>query len=278
MKIFLHPLKTFPLFQPGLVVSLLFALSGTSFAADDRDQARATRLAQLNSNSSELVIKNAAFVSDVDSTPKAATMTNLVRALLRKYPEVNITIVGAEGVSVDNATIRWRERSSLYSNSASARATLTALREASGRKFDVQEFGDGDFLVSTQRAGASGRSIEVFKLGRLIGETIGLPVQKEIARLQNERGMLSANHGPEFPRMKQIAAEIAGLERQTEASEALCYALLDQIRHAVGTTLEDLKSTEPMPEFKLHSGTGLMIVIGGEQGLEVTRKIVAALE
>lgn len=258
-----------------LAASLLLAVCSVSSAAEESSTAAPG--GQNSSRSSALVIKSGSFDFRGKSTP--ATMRNLVDAIMRRYTGANIILVGAEEVRIEEVTINWRPLfSPADASPESVRATLGALREASGRRFEVQEFGANDFLVSATSTRASGRSVEVFKLSQITGAPTGFEMNKVLMRLTQERETLKLNYGPEHPQMKQNAADIAALQKQEDASENLARSLLGQIRESVAVTLEDLKATEPMPEFKLHSGTGLMVVIGGEQGLEVTRKIVAALK
>jgi hypothetical protein len=56
---------------------------------------------------------------------------------------------------------------------------------------------------------------------------------------------------------------------------------LEEVEHTVFTTLASLKeggvAENEMPHFQFHSGTGLLIVTGPPDAIEVARKVVSAL-
>ncbi|MEO6567818.1 MAG: hypothetical protein ABIO94_03570 [Opitutaceae bacterium] len=265
-----HPLS---LVRHFLATSMLIAFCSICRSAEESPPAKAGSSNFISAD--ELVIANGVFNF---GKPTPATMRNLVDTILRlRFPEMNITLTGAEDVRVENATIRWRKRplTEDVSNSGAVRATLSALREASGRKIEVQDFGPNDFVISAVPGAGTRRLVEVFRLSLLTGEPSGAEVTREITRLEVERSLMADSFGAEHPKMKQNAGQIDRLKRQL--ADASAKPAPDQIRDAVRMTLEELKSGEPLPEFKYHPGTGLMIVIGGEQGLEITRKVVAAL-
>jgi hypothetical protein len=43
-------------------------------------------------------------------------------------------------------------------------------------------------------------------------------------------------------------------------------------------TLQHLKSGQKKPTMQFHPGASLLVVVGGDEAIEVTRKVVAALE
>src|SRR4051812_47558927 len=100
-------------------------------------QAPESRAAEIPSEVAPLVVANGRFQRDGKST--AATVRNLIDFVQQRYPNANITIVGADDIVIEQLTLQWRDRLSRDDNGVTRpmppplRSVLTALAEASGR-------------------------------------------------------------------------------------------------------------------------------------------------
>jgi hypothetical protein len=234
----------------------------------------------------ELIIMNGVFAPERENA-RRATLRNLIDAITRRYPHANITIVGADDVPIGELRLRWGKRpdSGGYPDDVPLQGMLTALREASGRRFELQAFGRNDFVLSAIGGSSSPSRIEVFNLKSLPavrGLNVG-ELRVQLSSLEGERRVLGNQFTNDHPRMKENAVNIeqiqAKLASQSKSAEDTTKEFLSQIESIVRITLQQLNpgGTPPNPEFKFHPGTGLLVVVGNEQALEVTRKVIAAL-
>src|SRR5215212_3354961 len=95
------------LFRGGFIALIVLALNVAGWSAEKNTPPQSDGP---RSTGDELIIANGNFKTGERSSPATATMRNLVASILRRYPEANITLVGAEDILVENATIRWRKR------------------------------------------------------------------------------------------------------------------------------------------------------------------------
>jgi hypothetical protein len=231
----------------------------------------------------ELVIANGTFVSaDGRSTP--ATLRNVVDAITQRHPHANITMVGVDDVIIRNVRLRWGKRVGVEDTDPQdvpLAGMLTALCEASGRQFEVRPFGRNDFVLSTGDAPKTAQRVEIFNLGSLTRQDRNrAAMEEDVRRYEMEYTVLGKTYGEKHPRMLEIADRIAvwkaQLAQKTPAGQEVV-KVIEQIQDVVGTTLR-LKSRDALPEFKYHAGSNLLIVIGSDEAMDVTRKVIAALE
>ena len=245
--------------------SLLVSCCSLSFSADPVEKPEAFPTASRKPPGEQLVIVKGVFTRNGENVP--ATVRNLVDLVLQSYPDATITLVGVENIVIENLTLTLR-RVRVFADPATAKpqpvlSVLTAFAQASGRKFFVQPFSENDFLLSADIA-PSRQLTEVFNLGTLIKSNQGkLFTEDALRRLE------AAGIGKE-------EAEIIKLT-QSSAPPPSPQKLIEQIQDAVATTLR-ISSRDPMPEFKYHPGTNLIIVVGTEPAIDATRKVIAALE
>lgn len=255
--------------------------------AADADTPSALPTAARSGTAEELLIANGVFAARNGRT-SPATLRNLVDAITQRYPHANITIVGVDDVLIRDLRLRWGKNAVFEKGGAEdvpLQGMLTALREASGRRFELQVFGKNDFVLSAIGGGASPTRIEVFNLKSLpaVRQIPGGSAQLELFNLEGERRILANQYTNDHPRMKENAVHIeqtqAKLASQTKSTEETTRQFLGQIESIVRITLQQLNhgATPLDPEFKFHPGTGLLVVVGNEQALEVTRKVIAAL-
>jgi hypothetical protein len=230
---------------------------------------------------SEIVIKNGMLEHDGQRTP--ATLRRVVDLIAPAYRKLTVRMVGAENVLIQDVTLRLPRREMVDGKSVepSLHSLFAALRAASGNRFQVQAFSEQDFLLSADaHYVAAGRSAEVFKLNPLLAPRTP-DLQRAIDELDAELAVLAKRYGEKHPKM----ADMTDRRDVLKATQARATTprmdpakLIEQIQDVVRLTLELLNSGQPLPEFKFHAGTGLLVVIGSEEAINVTRKVVAALQ
>jgi hypothetical protein len=210
--------------------------------------------------------------------PVPATLSNVVDILREYYREASITVVGVDDVLIDNVTLRIAPRTA-YRGSA-LRIALAALAEASGRKFRVQDFSDQDFMLSADRSPTGRRTAEVFNLGHLLSNHQGKHLDRQIRDTETALTAVRKVMTNDHPRVADMTTQLEILKaHKAQAAPPLdSKKVIEQIMDTVAVTLGLLKSGEKQPEFQFHPGTNLLIVVGGDDAIEVTRKVVAALE
>ena len=185
---------------------------------------------------------------------------------------------------------------------AAVNAVLTALVEATdNRAFSVSHLGENQFLLARPRSelARATRNVEVFNLKLYLegpGERAMLEadlhereLQLELIESQRDRIKAAVSTGSmSTEELKVVESQRAqAKERMQLAAKQLLRARpnkeetarrLDQLFQVVQSTLAKLDPDEKMPEFEYHAGTHLLIVIGSDPAIAVTRKVVAALE
>jgi hypothetical protein len=265
-----------PLRAAGL--TLLFLVSSTMPAAVAQD---ATSAATRAATDSELVVSNGTFLRRGERVP--ATVRNIVDAITQRYPRTNITIVGVENVLIDTVTLRWGTarvapgQGEVY---PPLHGMLFALKAASGNRFAVESFGPTDFVLSPSNGRSGSRFAEVFNLGPLLGGNRTQQFERALldaeAELAAARKVFGADHPKVAERRTHVEMIKAHLAQGGPVNDPT--KTIERIQSAVKLTLQLLKSGEQPPEFSYHPGTNLLILVGGDEALEVTRKVVTALE
>jgi hypothetical protein len=281
-----------------LVASAVLALTAllpTSARAAETPDAGAAKA------SPRLIISHGVF-TDTDGQPVPATLKNLGDLIMHRYPPTSINLVGVENVVVDDVTLQWPPyRHDSVQNAVDA--VLFAFAEATKhQKFAVAKMGQGIFVLTSPEADfarQTPRRIEVFNL-KLYLEGHGNSAELEAAvreaemSLQLEKKVIEritrdVAHG-ERPAQEQdlfkskIAADQDRLQLLTQQlsrkklSNEETSKRIDQLLQVVNDTLQKLSPGAKMPDYEYHSGTYLLIVIGSDTALDVTRKVVNALE
>jgi len=210
-----------------------------------------------------------------DGQPVPATLRNIVDMLREEYRGASITIVGVDNVMIENVTLRLAPRNSAL------RSALTALAEASGRKFRVQDFSEQDVVLMADRSPVGNRIAEVFNLGPLLNNNNqAKQLERQLRDAETNLAAVRKVMGSDHPRVKDITTEIE-----------LIKAHLAQVGTSTGwqegnrTNRADreyhpgaLKVSREAARVPVSSGHEPLIVVGGDEAIEVTRKVVAALE
>jgi hypothetical protein len=270
--------------RSGALVCLAATLQFNSGRAEDQPKAPettpATQPAAKGRSGSpyQLWILHGKFVHNGQDV--VATLANVVDALRDFWPGVTIALVPeVSKLKVDDLKLRSAPELS---------EALEALRVASGYRFEWrkgmpnsggapdpatglpgQPAGESSLYIldlgvdpqgnASQRAR---RMVEVFNLSSYLD---GL-----VTRHRNEVGTL-----PPSERPKDLNAYLA-VQRQNEVNRSL-----EEIRSTVFDTLDNLMeanlTASDYPRFQFHPGTGLLIVTGPPEPIEVARKVVGAL-
>jgi hypothetical protein len=262
------------------VVSLAFLAFGQPvFGAEDKVASPAP--APRHNMTEVLVIENGSFRDrNLRSTP--ATLRNVINSITQDTRGLNINLVGVEDIVIENVRVQWTRPSRIDNENpnGSIRMLLQALSEASG-KFNVRDFGPNDFLLFAGHRDVSRRSVEVFKISP--PASVGRPaadIQAEIDMLETELTVYAKRFPAGHPQIdhrtlniETLKAQLARVSRPPEQSNKD----LEQIQDVIRVAMERISPGEAPPELKYHPGTGLMIVVGSETAIDVTRKVVAAL-
>jgi hypothetical protein len=277
-----------------LRIALLFVAS-FSFAL------RSARSGEAASAGASMTISRGLIAGvSANGQPVRATVGNLAAEIMRRYPSVTINVVGVEDVVVDDVTVRWPR--ALDDAFHAVHAVLETLARANEpQKFTVADLAGNQFILGRPRnpEGPSGRTIEVFNL-KLYLEGGADPADLKAAVQQCQLRLDSLQK--RFPEMKSrvdtgnlpsiqlselknaISEEDARLgmlmqklKRATPTKEEISKRI-DDLQRVVASTLEKFNPDEKMPEFEYHAGTHLLIVIGSATAIDVTRKVVSAVE
>jgi hypothetical protein len=210
--------------------------------------------------------------------PLPATVSNVVEILRENYREATIAVVGVDDVLIDNITLRIAPRTA--GRGSALRIALAALVEASGRKFRLQDFSDQDFMLSADRSPMGRRTAEVFNLSQILSNNQGKQLERQIRETETALAAVRKVMTNDHPRVADMSTQLEIL-KATKAQAAApldSTKVIEQIMDTVAATLGLLKSAEKQPEFQFHPGANLLIVVGGDEAIEITRKVVAALE
>lgn len=284
-----------------LLVFLPFAFSNLSAADVAAEATPKAPAASSGTSDGPLVIKSG-FFPGKDGTRTRATIRNLIDWISQRYPDTNITVVGVEDVVIENLALQWRRtRQPAPEGEIAQRAypplegLLVALSEASGRKFYVRQFGPNDFVLALDFAQSPPQTTEVFNLSPLMGARNRPALLEEIQRGEIELGILQKNGGPT---PGSNAPHIAAIQYRIEVAKKLLSQssttavdvekLIEKIQtvavQAVAQSMtlrESSNGRSPsgaFPQFKYHPGTNLLVVVGSPDAIDITRKVIAALE
>ncbi len=259
-------------------IALLPVLLSPSFGAEAAESPPAP--ARKTSADDRLIITNGVFSRNGENVP--ATVRNLVDLVAKRFPDANITIVGVENVVIDNLALTLR-KTKIFDELPNARqpldSVLMAFSEASGRKFVVRGFSENDFLLVAEGPASNHRTTEVFNLSTVVKQArSNAGAEEVIRRLEAEISVFKNRYTDQHPKLvearERLEIEKAQMAKTTVVSDT--NKLIEQIQDAVRTTLR-VKPDE-LPEFRYHAGTNLFVVTGSVDAIDLTRKVIAALE
>lgn len=251
-----------------------------------------------------LVIAKGTFTGGApNARPTPATLGNLADELMRRYPTITVNIVGVESVAFTDLTLRWPVQTADQQEEAAVAAILRALQEAAGeRAFTLDRPSLNQFLLSNPRArgnSPASRRIDVFNLKTYMRGTgdkaawemelrqgelqlRALNANYERAKAQASTGQRPSSEADAFKNELQIMQERLTLVdkkvRRANPTAQEISTRLNQLIEVVRSTLAKFNPAEKAPEFEYHDGSHLLIVIGSDEAIDVTRKVVTALE
>lgn len=267
--------------------ALLIAATSWSVSAAEKDQKN-------DSEATPVVVQRLVITKGALENKKPATLRNVVDYICRIHPEANITLVGVDEVLVGDLVLRsvalFRPPehvpgTSITSAEMIARkmpieAMLTAVEAASGYKFKTRGFEPNTFVLLPPDGSSRPRTTEVFNLGTMKQSRLNAQVQEKIRELETELAVLRASYGEKHPMTLDHLARLKALNAQlqeTSPSSSDSAKLVERIREVVLLALAP-RPGEAEPDFKFHPGANLLVVAGTEEAVEVTRKVIAALE
>jgi hypothetical protein len=238
----------------------------------------------------------------VDGKPAPATLRNLVPIVQRHYPASNITMIGVDDIVVGDLVLQWAPKAP--EPHAPLRPpplflVMRALSEASGRRFRVSDPTDPltFLLLKSDDPGSLGpRVADVVYIGRLLSHGINKAgIENSLNELQTRMSVLDERYGEKSQEKERLSDlttamnqekehlsdEMAVLKKQlaqANFSDEEIDKLLAQISEVVTEALTKLQPDAKPPEFQFHRGTNLLVVIGSQSAVDITRKVVAALE
>jgi hypothetical protein len=226
------------------------------------------------------VIANGTFVRDGKSVP--ATVRNLVEFLVARYPVANVLVAGPDDVLLGDVTLRWGPGTSLTPGKPPIESMLVALSEMSGGKFKWSNTGQNTWVVFSAPTNnrANSRYAEVFNLGAAAGHNRIKDFERHLNDLETNLAIVRKVRGEGHPEVENLRVQVAVQKAHLAGAEPPrdLTKLIEEIQTTVQATLRQLKSSAKPPEFQFHPGTNLLIVIGGDEAIEVTRKVVAAID
>jgi hypothetical protein len=197
-------------------------------------------------------------------------------------------MIGVDDIVVGDLVLQWAPRPAEHYASPQPpplNLVLKALSEASGRKFRVSDPEDAQtfLLFKDDDPGRLGpRVVDVVYIGRLLGNGLSkTSIEEKLNELQTRMSSLDERN-PDYKSQKQyLSAEADVLKKQLEQanpSDEEINKLLGQISEIVTEAVTKLQPDAKPPEFRFHRGTNLLVVIGPGAAVDITRKVVAALE
>jgi hypothetical protein len=238
-----------------------------------------------STDDARLIISNG-LVAVPGGKPVRATLRNVIDVVHRRYPETNITLVGVDDVMVENLQLEWRKTSREpgdIQRDPPLVGVLAAIAAAANSPVAVQDFELKNFLLRrVEPQNDTARRVEVFNLSRLLGVSSAASLEEGLQFLTQQRDRLKEKYADKHPQVVDIEKRIEELQRQlasaAQPGKTNVNELLAQITQVVQDTLRTLNPDEKPPEFKFHPGSNVLVVIGSEQAVDVTRKVLAALD
>jgi hypothetical protein len=269
--------------RPSLVVLLAFASFASNLSAQEA-AGPATTPKSPGRGPDMLVISNGKITGETlnGRTEPPATLRAVLDLLQPRYPEANITVVGADDIVIPNLILRRRAAAGpIIGRPADPSLTtvLAALSVASGRKFEMREVIPNEYLIERTGNSRDSRFPEVFNLTRYINRGLNPGLVFALRETEAELSVLRKNFGEKDPRVvdlkqRQEVIKASLTPRSTQEVEND----IARIMEMVDRTLKMIEVSSKPPEVQFHSGTNLLIVVGNDVAVEVVRKIVAALE
>jgi hypothetical protein len=242
--------------------------------------------ADLDKNAPLIISHGVAIDYTVDGQPVPATLPNLVQIVHQRYRKSNITLIGVDDVVIDSLILQWAPYFDPEFQPVPLEGLLNAFAAASGAKFSVRASERDNFLLvanSDLNPNPSPEADVVF-IGRILHHRIDTAgVQSKIREYEVRKTLVADQDGDKNKdrEIAELSNEEAFFQKQlTQAnpSAADIDKVLAQISEVVTETLTKLQPNAKPPEFQFHPGSNLLVVIGSPRAVEITHKVIAALD
>jgi hypothetical protein len=267
---------------------LAFLMLAASAVAQDTTRQNSTASNGLATGEEPLVIFKGQLYRDKQTVP--ATLRNVLDVVRLRYPSANISVLGADDFIIENLKLPWKrmvnEKGEPLRDPPLA-GVVRALSIASGEKLHYQEFSPNDFLIHPAGLMDGGHpEIEIFNLSSFFYRGPSrLDLEERIKSMELRRATVEKRYAPQHPKheeVERLADEIetakAQLAQSRQPSEEQVKTTVAGIREVVLLTLPKVKPGDKGPEFQFHPGSNLLIVTGSGFAIDVTRKVIAAME
>lgn len=214
-----------------------------------------------------------------DGSHEPATLTNVADVIRQYFPSANLILIGTADVALDNVTLHWNADAHNFSQLASV---LHALAASSDNQFAVTMQDKGFTFVLARPETANGETqhhVGVFNLAPQRDPAFAA-LEADLRKAEVNVEELPQKVVERHPLMVAAVSHVNQLKKQlqllTARQTAAIDARLKEIQTSVLETLRDLTKNDK-PTFRFHPNSNLLIVIGSDEAIGITGKIVSAL-
>jgi hypothetical protein len=239
---------------------------------------------ETNSNPAkyDIEIKDGGFSVSGNLTTYGADLRNVIEHLFRqRYPRASF-ILSPELLDVEIADLKL---GNVQGAVDAIKTELEAIRVASGNKFTVKANwptpgvpNSGVFLLEANPAASPSKNtkkiVEAFNLSALSRKFDA--IQQQLDEAMMNLSLLQRQYGEKHPDVQAKTSQIAMLQGKLGEALEQEYAILNQIQTVVNETLGNL-GLPGIKDFSYHKQMNLLVVIGSQEQIDVTRKVVNAL-
>lgn len=214
-----------------------------------------------------------------DGSHEPATLSNVADVIRQYFPSANLILIGTADVALDNVTLHWNADAHNISQLASV---LHALAASSDNQFAVTMQDKGFTFVLARPETANGeaqRHVGVFNVAPQRDPAFA-SLEADLRAAQGNVSELTLRYSERHPLVLTAQAHAVLLKKQlqqlTDRQTASIDARLKEIQTSVLETLHDLGKNDK-PTFRFHPNTSLLIVVGSDEAISITGKIVTAM-
>lgn len=206
---------------------------------------------------------------------KPATLGPVIEHIFRaRYPQASF-VVAPDLTNVPVADLKLAHLAATEGANEISTA-LQAVRLATGNAFSVTTSPNSGvyFLNASQRAPALKRTVAAFNVSRLGRDSGALAA--DLQRTSMDLDMRRSEFGEQNPQVKQMQMQVKFLQEELQQDFQVKEERVNMAREQVLKTLATLH-LPGSPEFDYNPNMKLLVVVGTEDQLEVTRTILNAL-
>ncbi len=214
-----------------------------------------------------------------DGSHKPATLANVTEVIRQYFPSANLILIGTADVALDNVTLHWNIDARSFSQLGSV---LQALAGSSDNQFAVAMQDKGFTFVLARPETGNGeaqRHVGVFNVAPQRDPAFA-SLEAELRNAEGKVAELSQKYLERNPLMLDAQSHVDRVKKQLQQLTARQTSAIDtrlkEIQSSVLETLHDLGKNDK-PTFRFHPNTSLLIVIGSDEAIGITGKIVTAM-